>query len=319
MAYQEHYVSLHAKIRVKVTKDIGGRQVSKIINCTVGRLIFNENIPQNLGYVDRRNSETAFDLEISFLVGRKQLSDIIERCIRIHGTTRTSEVLDDIKALGFKYSTKAAITVAVCDASIPPQKKDILAAADAKIATITEEYEYGYISSAEKSKKVIEIWNKATDDVTTALKANLDKYNPIFMMADSGARGSINQIRQLAGMRGLIANTSGTTIEIPIRANYREVLISSNTSFLPEVREKVLPILLSVLPTQVILHVVLLTFLRTLSSDTKIAVLLTVLKFTKSETATKLLKSSKNVLWEDTSLKTSAMKQATFSFLRQSL
>ena len=224
MAYQEHYVSLHAKIRVKVTKDIGGRQVSKIINCTVGRLIFNENIPQNLGYVDRRNSETAFDLEISFLVGRKQLSDIIERCIRIHGTTRTSEVLDDIKALGFKYSTKAAITVAVCDASIPPQKKDILAAADAKIATITEEYEYGYISSAEKSKKVIEIWNKATDDVTTALKANLDKYNPIFMMADSGARGSINQIRQLAGMRGLIANTSGTTIEIPIRANYREGL-----------------------------------------------------------------------------------------------
>ncbi len=224
MAYNEHAVSLHAAIKVRVTKDIGERKVSKIIDCTVGRLIFNENIPQNLGYVDRTNSDKQFDLEISFLVGKKQLSDIIERCIRIHGTTTTSEVLDKVKALGFKFSTKAAITVAVCDAEIPPQKKDILAAADAQIEEVTEQYEFGYISPDEKSKRVIEIWNKATDDVTTALKANLDKYNPIFMMADSGARGSINQIRQLAGMRGLIANTSGTTIEIPIRANYREGL-----------------------------------------------------------------------------------------------
>jgi len=224
MAYNEHDVSLHAAVRVKVTKDIGGRKVSKIIECTVGRLIFNENIPQNLGYIDRTDSDKQFDLEISFLVGRKQLSDIIERCIRIHGTTTTSEVLDKIKSLGFKYSTKAAITVAVCDAVIPPQKQDILNAAQDKIDVITEQFEYGYISTIEKSKKVIEIWNKATDDVTTALKSNLDRYNPIFMMADSGARGSINQIRQLAGMRGLIANTSGTTIEIPIRANYREGL-----------------------------------------------------------------------------------------------
>ncbi len=224
MAYNEHAVSLHAPIKVRVTKDIGGRKVSKIIDCTVGRLIFNENIPQNLGYVDRTDSDKQFDLEISFLVKKKQLSDIIERCIRIHGTTTTSEVLDKIKALGFKYSTKAAITVAVCDATIPPQKKDILASAQEKIDTITEQFEYGYISASEKSKKVIEIWNKATDDVTEALKGNLGKYNPIFMMADSGARGSINQIRQLAGMRGLIANTSGTTIEIPIRANYREGL-----------------------------------------------------------------------------------------------
>ncbi len=224
MAYNEKAVSLHAAVKVRVTKDIGGRKVSKIIDCTVGRLIFNENIPQNLGYVDRTNSDKQFDLEIAFLVGKKQLSDIIERCIRIHGTTTTSEVLDKIKALGFKYSTKAAITVAVCDAVIPPQKKDILAAADKEIEVVTNQFNYGYISSAEKSKRVIKIWNKATDDVTTALKANLDKYNPIFMMADSGARGSINQIRQLAGMRGLIANTSGTTIEIPIRANYREGL-----------------------------------------------------------------------------------------------
>ena len=224
MAYYEHDVSLHAAIKVRVTKDIGERKVSKIIDCTVGRLIFNENIPQNLGYVDRTNSDKQFDLEISFLVGKKQLSDIIERCIRIHGTTTTSEVLDKIKALGFKFSTKAAITVAVCDAEIPPQKKEILAEADKKIEQITTEYEYGYISQQEKSKQFIQIWNQATDDVTTALKKNLDQYNPIFMMADSGARGSINQIRQLAGMRGLIANTSGATIEMPIRANYREGL-----------------------------------------------------------------------------------------------
>ena len=224
MAYYEHDVSLHAAIKVRVTKDVGERKVSKIIDCTVGRLIFNENIPQNLGYVDRTNSDKQFDLEISFLVGKKQLSDIIERCIRIHGTTTTSEVLDKIKALGFKFSTKAAITVAVCDAEIPPQKKEILAEADKKIEQITAEYEYGYISQQEKSKQFIQIWNQATDDVTTALKKNLDQYNPIFMMADSGARGSINQIRQLAGMRGLIANTSGATIEMPIRANYREGL-----------------------------------------------------------------------------------------------
>ncbi len=224
MAYDEHDVSLHAAIKVKITKDIGDKKVSKIIDATVGRLIFNENIPQNLGYVDRTNSEKQFDLEISFLVGKKQLSDIIERCIRIHGTTTTSEVLDRIKALGFKYSTKAAITVSVSDAVIPPQKEEILRKADEDIEEITQEYEYGYISAEEKSKRVIAIWNTATDDVTEALKQNLDKYNPIFMMADSGARGSISQIRQLAGMRGLIANTSGTTIEIPIRANYREGL-----------------------------------------------------------------------------------------------
>ncbi|MFA5659220.1 MAG: DNA-directed RNA polymerase subunit beta', partial [Oscillospiraceae bacterium] len=224
MAYHEKAVELHAPIKVRIVKEIGQRRVSKIIDATVGRLIFNENIPQNLGYVDRTNSEKQFDLEIDFLVGKKQLSDIIERCIRIHGTATTSEVLDKIKSLGFKFSTKAAITVAVSDAIIPPQKKAILAEADKIVDKINIQYKRGYISSEEKSQKVIEIWNKATDDVTVALKANLDKYNPIYMMADSGARGSINQIRQLAGMRGLIANTSGRTIEMPIRANYREGL-----------------------------------------------------------------------------------------------
>ena len=224
MAYYEHDVSLHANIKVKITKDVGDKKVSKIIDATVGRLIFNENIPQNLGYVDRTNSDKQFDLEISFLVGKKKLSDIIERCIKIHGTTTTSEVLDKIKALGYKYSTRAALTVAVCDASIPPQKKSILAEADAEVEQITTEYEYGYISAQEKSKKIITLWTETNDRVTAALKKNFDPYNPIWMMADSGARGSISQIRQLAGMRGLIANTSGGVIEIPIRANYREGL-----------------------------------------------------------------------------------------------
>ncbi len=224
MAYDQGVVSLHAAIKVRITKQIGDRQVSKLIDATVGRLIFNEHIPQDLGYVDRTNSDNQFDLEISFLVKKGQMSDLIERCIRQHGTATTSEVLDKIKALGYKYSTKAAITVAVCDAEIPEAKKDILAKADAAVDVIDRQYKRGYISREEKSKKFIEIWNNATDEVTEALKAGLDPYNPINMMADSGARGSINQIRQLAGMRGLIANTSGSTIEMPIRSNYREGL-----------------------------------------------------------------------------------------------
>ncbi|MBQ8514680.1 MAG: DNA-directed RNA polymerase subunit beta' [Ruminococcus sp.] len=224
MAYNEGDVSIHARIKVRITKDIGDKKVSKLIDCTVGRLIFNANIPQNLGYVDRTSSDHQFDLEIAFLVGKKQLGQIIDRCIKIHGTATTSEVLDKIKATGFKYSTKAAITVAVCDAEIPKQKKEIIDAADNQIADINMQYEYGYISAAEKSTRFVQIWNQATEDVTTALKNGLDQYNPIFMMADSGARGSMSQIRQLAGMRGLIANTSGATIEMPIRSNYREGL-----------------------------------------------------------------------------------------------
>ncbi|MCC8110169.1 MAG: DNA-directed RNA polymerase subunit beta' [Ruminococcus sp.] len=224
MAYQAGNVSLHARIRVQMTREVGKKQISRIINCTVGRLIFNENIPQNLGYVDRTNSDKQFDLEIAFLVGKKQLGEIIDRCIKIYGTTTTSEVLDKIKATGFKYSTKAALTVAVCDAEIPKEKWDIVSEADRQIDEINTQYDYGYISKMEKSKRFIEIWNKATEDVAKALMDGLDKYNPIFMMADSGARGSTAQIRQLAGMRGLIANTSGATIEMPIRSNYREGL-----------------------------------------------------------------------------------------------
>jgi DNA-directed RNA polymerase subunit beta' len=222
MAYDQGIITLHSKIKVRVFSE--NKKSSSIIECTVGRLVFNDNIPQDLGFVDRTKSENFFKLEVDFLVKKKQLSNIIENCIKVHGTTFTSEVLDRIKALGFKFSTKAAITVSVFDAVIPGAKKEILAKADDEVETVQEQYDYGYISPEEKSKKVISIWNQATDDVKNALEGSLDKFNPIFMMADSGARGSIDQIKQLAGMRGLIANTSGTTIEIPIRSNYREGL-----------------------------------------------------------------------------------------------
>ncbi len=224
MAYQEGVISIHAAIKVRVVKEVGEEKIERLITTTVGKIIFNEHIPQDLGFVDRSVPENALNLEIDFKVGKKQLGQIIERCIKIHGTAMTAQMLDKIKALGFKYSTKAAITVAVCDASIPPQKKKILEEADEQVLEINKNFSRGFISNQERKNAVLEIWNKATNDVSDALTKNLDQYNPIFMMADSGARGSINQIRQLAGMRGLIANTSGETIEIPIRANYREGL-----------------------------------------------------------------------------------------------
>lgn len=224
MAYQEGVVGLHAPIKVRMTKTIGDEIRTHMLETTVGRLIFNDPIPQDLGYVDRTKPENLFDLEVSFLVGKKQLGQIIDRCIKVHGTATTAEVLDKIKAQGFKYSTKGAITVAVVDAVIPPQKKELLAEADRKIGQITKQYRRGLISNSEREELVVKTWNQTTNDVADALKDNLDQYNPIFMMADSGARGSMNQIRQLAGMRGLIANTSGRAIEIPIRANYREGL-----------------------------------------------------------------------------------------------
>ena len=220
MAYQEGVVTLHAKIKVRVTKG----NLTGFIDTTVGRLIFNDPIPQNLGFVDRTVRENQLKLEIDFLVGKKQLGKIIDRCIRIHGTAKTSEVLDRVKAQGFKYSTKGAITVAVCDAVIPPQKKELLAEAEEAVLKITRQYERGLITEEEKKGHVIKIWNETTNKVSDALTENLDNFNPIYMMADSGARGSINQIRQLAGMRGLIANTAGTTIEVPIKSNYREGL-----------------------------------------------------------------------------------------------
>ncbi len=224
MAYHEGVVSLHAAIKVRVVKEINGKKESRIINATVGRIIFNQPIPQDLGFVDRTDPEHKFDLEVSFLVGKKQLEKIFDKCIKVHGTAITAEVLDKVKSQGFNYSTKGAITVAVSDAVIPPQKKELLDNADSTIENINKQYRRGLISNDERYALVIKTWDKTTKDVSNALTDNLDKHNPIFMMADSGARGSINQIRQLAGMRGLIANTSGSTIEIPIRANYREGL-----------------------------------------------------------------------------------------------
>ena len=224
MAYQDGIVSLHSAIRVRATRVVNEETVSQVIETTVGKIIFNEHIPQDLGFVDRTKPENFCKLEIDFKVGKKQLGQIIEKCIKVHGTAITAQVLDKIKALGFKYSTKAAITVAVCDASIPPQKKQLLEEADEEVQAINKNYSRGFISNSERKNAVLAVWNRTTNDVSDALTKNLDQYNPIFMMADSGARGSINQIRQLAGMRGLIANTSGETIEIPIRANYREGL-----------------------------------------------------------------------------------------------
>ena len=224
MAYQDGVVGLHAPVRVRVFKDINGQRQSKIIDTTVGRLIFNTPIPQDLGFVDRSNPDNLFNLEIERLVDKKQLSKIIDKCIKKHGTARTSEVLDQIKAQGYKFSTRSGITVAVCDAVIPPQKAEYLAEAEKKVDDIRKRYDRGLITEDVRYERTIKVWEEATAKVKEALKDNLEKNNPIYMMADSGARGSMEQIRQLAGMRGVIANTSGKAIEIPIRANYREGL-----------------------------------------------------------------------------------------------
>jgi len=224
MAYNEKIVTLHAPIKVRRTLEINGEMRSKIIETTVGRIIFNTPIPQDLGYVDRSIDDNKFGLEVEFLVKKKSLGDIIDRCIRVHGTTRTAEMLDQIKAQGFKYSTRGAITVAVCDAVIPEEKKDYLAEAEASVDKIRRQYDRGLISDEVRYDRIIKTWNDATGKVKDALQKCFTEDNPIFMMADSGARGSMDQIRQLAGMRGLIANTSGRAIELPIKANYREGL-----------------------------------------------------------------------------------------------
>ncbi len=224
MAYQTGVVSLHSKIKVRREMEINGVMKSGIIDTTVGKIIFNKPIPQDLGFVDRSVEGNELKLEVDFLTGKSGLGKIISKCLEKHGTQTTSVVLDAIKSQGYKYSTIGAITVAVCDATIPPEKKQLIRDAEHQIDSVYNMYSMGLMSNNERYARVLKIWEKTTDDVTNALKANLDRYNPIFMMADSGARGSMNQIRQLAGMRGLIANTSGKTIEIPIRANYREGL-----------------------------------------------------------------------------------------------
>ena len=218
MAYDAKYITLHSKIKVRRTVEYNGQTYTGLVDTTMGRMIFNRPIPQDLGFVDRTDPENILKFEVDFLVGKKQLGKIIDKCIKKHGTAITSEMLDAIKAQGYKYSTIGAITVAVCDATIPPQKQEILAKAEAEISEITADFRDGFLSDGERYSAVLKTWEKATNDVTKALQDGLDRYNPIFMMADSGARGSMNQIRQL------IANTSGKVIEIPIRANYREGL-----------------------------------------------------------------------------------------------
>ena len=223
-AYADGAVGLHAPIRVRVAKEINGEVCYKIINATVGRLIYNEPIPQDLGFVDRTNAAHAFDLEVDFLVGKKQLGKIIDKCIRRHGFTVATEMLDKIKALGYKFSTKGAISVSIADMVVPAIKYELVKEAEGKVVEIENFYRQGFITNEERYRLVVQQWEKTTADVTGALQGNLDEFNPIYMMADSGARGSMAQIRQLAGMRGLMADTAGRTIEIPVKANFREGL-----------------------------------------------------------------------------------------------
>ena len=223
-AYADGAVGLHAPIRVRYGKEVDGRMEYRIIDATVGRLIYNEPIPQDLGFVDRTQPGHEFDLEVSFLVGKKQLGKIIDKCIRKHGFTIATEMLDRIKSLGYKYSTKGAISVSIADMVVPAIKYELVKQAEGKVVEIENYYRQGFITNDERYRLVVQQWEKTTADVTGALQGNLDEFNPIYMMADSGARGSMAQIRQLAGMRGLMADTAGRTIEIPVKANFREGL-----------------------------------------------------------------------------------------------
>ena len=224
MAYAEHVITLHAPIKVRRTMTIDGVERTGLVEATVGRIIFNNPVPQNLGYIDRTDPEHWLEYEVSFRVTKKTLPDIISRCMTRNGTRKCAKMLDAIKAQGYKYSTLSAISVAVCDAVIPPQKQELIAEADQQIAKVGRLFNRGLISDNERYNQTIAIWQATTDKVSKALADNLPKDNEIYMMADSGARGSMNQIKQLAGMRGLLANTAGHTIEMPIRANYREGL-----------------------------------------------------------------------------------------------
>ncbi|MGI6585704.1 MAG: DNA-directed RNA polymerase subunit beta' [Gracilibacteraceae bacterium] len=232
MAYQLEEISLHAKVKVKISKNINGRIVSRLVENTVGRFIFNQSIPQDLGFVERNTEDDMFLLEIDprdkdgnlTPIDKSLLGKIVDKCYRIHGNTNTAIVLDEIKRLGFKYSTKGAITISISDMDIPVAKKELLSKADERVDKIEKMYRRGLISNDERYEQVIDTWKLAMEDVTKALMDNLDRLNPVFMMANSGARGSVNQIKQLCGMRGLMADTSGRIIEIPIKANFREGL-----------------------------------------------------------------------------------------------
>ena len=219
LAYTNKAITLHERIRIQVEKD-----PSKIIETTAGRIIFNNNIPQDLGFVDRTDPDHAYDYEVDFIVKKSQLGDIIAKCIDVHGTSVTAVMLDKIKETGYKYSTLGALTVSVSDINVPQSKPAILAEAEKKVEGITAKYRFGLLNDEDRYQQVIKIWADASSQVTNAMLDHLGEFNPIFMMADSGARGSTNQIRQLAAMRGLMADTQGRTVEIPIRANFREGL-----------------------------------------------------------------------------------------------
>ena len=225
LAYENKEITLHSKIKVRrtvTTED--GTEVTGIIDTTLGRLLFNEIIPQDLGYVDRTNPDNILKLEIDFHVGKKQLKPILDKCINTHGATKTAEVLDDVKAIGYKYSTRGAISVSISDMKVPDEKKQILADAQTQVDKITKMFRRGLMTEEERYLAVVKVWEEADKVLTKALLDGLDKYNNIFMMADSGARGSNQQIKQLAGMRGLMADTTGRTIELPIKSNFREGL-----------------------------------------------------------------------------------------------
>ena len=224
MAYQSGDVGMHSPIKVRMRKVIDGVEHVGLIDTTVGRIIFNNPIPQDLGFVDRTDPEHALDLEVDFKVGKKQLEKIIDRCIEKHGFEISVEMLDAVKAQGYKYSTQGAITISIADMTVPEEKQTLISASEKKVVEIESLYHRGFITDDERYRLVVHEWEETTKKVTDALQSSLDEFNPIYMMADSGARGSMAQIRQLAGMRGLIANTAGKTIEIPIKANYREGL-----------------------------------------------------------------------------------------------
>ena len=225
LAYENKEITLHQNIFVhRTVKLADGTKVSGFTETTVGLLIFNENIPQDLGFIDRSKAENALKFEVEFHVGKKQIKQILEKVINTHGATTTAEVLDNVKAMGYKYSTQAAMTVSISDMTVPPQKPQMIADAQDTVDKITRQYKRGLITDEERYKEVIETWKDTDDALTKALLTGLDKYNNIFMMADSGARGSDKQIKQLAGMRGLMADTTGRTIELPIKSCFREGL-----------------------------------------------------------------------------------------------
>ena len=225
LAYENKALTLHARITVRVSKThADGTVVTGNVSSTLGRLLFNEIIPQDLGYVDRTNPENELVPEVDFHVGKKQLKQILEKVINTHGATKTAEVLDDIKAMGYHYSTIAAMTVSISDMTVPAQKPELIAQAEETVDKITRQYKRGLITEEERYREVVDTWKETDDELTRDLLDGLDKYNNIFMMADSGARGSDKQIKQLAGMRGLMADTTGKTIELPIKSNFREGL-----------------------------------------------------------------------------------------------